>query len=562
MSAIGLRVGPFEIVEAVALPAPGDWYLARRAGSSRKQPRDVLVRLLDPDPNDDARTALQQTWERLRAIDDPRVPAAVAHYEGTGAIAITDARGIPLAEAIALHRAGELALTPATLIDVLLELTDSLQRLHGKGVVHGRLDPSKLALSPSGHVWIHGFGDDEPADPHYVPPEIARGATPGPHTDVWSVGVLACALVTARAPWPGDAPLELARVGGASILADKVTRQWPALGRAVSPLVASSLTDRPSDLSAFRQELLALARKARGAPDRAGLAAAIRNVEDDIPAVFAADADDEPEGAADDDEPVVDPPESSSGPEEPPAPTEEAPAEPAQPSEPVAATPDEGAPAEFRASPPLPEEQIPVVRPDVGDEVPTARIGGGEAPPRADQSPEADQEQEADVEPSEATILYDGGALSDALAKARAVDDADKPDVPTDGSGSDAWRENEATILMTHDKFDEAVLLSDSESGAHPTAVPATDPEDNVEFVDDFNDEVDFDAPTVMASVRGLGMSPLDDEEDGPAVGTPEEIPLAPPAPSAGTEKPTQIAMWLVAGLLLALAIWVFSTLT
>ena len=49
MSVIGLRVGPYEIVEAAEVPETGSWYLARRTAYNRKQPSEILVRLMDHD---------------------------------------------------------------------------------------------------------------------------------------------------------------------------------------------------------------------------------------------------------------------------------------------------------------------------------------------------------------------------------------------------------------------------------------------------------------------------------------------------------------------------------
>ena len=89
MSAIGLRVGPFEIQESATVPDEGDWYLARRTGITRRQPTEVLVRMLGPAPGPEALTALQAWYDRLRTLADDRVPKAHAFYEGTGALAVS-----------------------------------------------------------------------------------------------------------------------------------------------------------------------------------------------------------------------------------------------------------------------------------------------------------------------------------------------------------------------------------------------------------------------------------------------------------------------------------------
>src|SRR5262249_54445169 len=107
MSVLGLRVGPFEIERPARVPLPGDWYVARRVGISRKQPAEVLVRILPDDAPAEARAALQRGFEILRSLDDPRVPAPIAFYEGSGALAIDLVDGSALSELVAARKAGD-----------------------------------------------------------------------------------------------------------------------------------------------------------------------------------------------------------------------------------------------------------------------------------------------------------------------------------------------------------------------------------------------------------------------------------------------------------------------
>ena len=127
MSAIGLRVGPFEVEERVKVPEPGDWYLARRTGLTRKQPTDVVVHLLGPSPEPDALAGLQRAYDRLRQLADERVPAAHAFYEGTGALAVQAVRGAPLDRVIERRATESVAMDPATLLDIALELCEALR---------------------------------------------------------------------------------------------------------------------------------------------------------------------------------------------------------------------------------------------------------------------------------------------------------------------------------------------------------------------------------------------------------------------------------------------------
>ena len=114
MSAIGLRVGPFEIIGRTEVPEPGSWHLARRSGMTRRQPAAALVRLLPPDAPPEAREGLHRQFEVLKALEDPRVPEAVAFYEGLGALALAAVDGVSLADIVAARRDDVVPMSPST----------------------------------------------------------------------------------------------------------------------------------------------------------------------------------------------------------------------------------------------------------------------------------------------------------------------------------------------------------------------------------------------------------------------------------------------------------------
>ena len=142
---IGQRVGPFEIVEPAMVPEPGRWWVARRTGNLRKGPDTVLVRVLDPDADDAERTELQRSYDLLRGIEDPRVPEPVAFFEGMGAIAVAAVSGASLLEAIEARSEG-LPLSEATIVDLLLEVGETLQRAQQSAYNLGHAELTPLHL--------------------------------------------------------------------------------------------------------------------------------------------------------------------------------------------------------------------------------------------------------------------------------------------------------------------------------------------------------------------------------------------------------------------------------
>ncbi len=273
MSPIGLRVGPFEIVEEAHVPAHGSWYRARRAANARREPSSVMIRLLGPSPTSRELAEVQAQFEALRAIDDPRIPSAVALYEGSGALAVRAPSAAPLARVVQARLLNDVEMTPATLVDLALEFTEAVQAAHQRGQIHGHLSADNVALSADGNVWVWGFGapDTRPPFP-WLPPERARGDRATAATDQWSLGALIVALVSGQTPWSASSASADPRSGELGDFVESVAAQWPALGRLCRRMLDPDPDLRFPSLHPVRLELLALGRRAGGVSDRRELA--------------------------------------------------------------------------------------------------------------------------------------------------------------------------------------------------------------------------------------------------------------------------------------------------
>lgn len=365
MSMIGLRVGPFEIEEAVEVPSPGAWYRARRTGMTRRQPEEVLVRLLPEDADGSQRASLQAAFHNLRAVEDPRIPAAVALYEGVGGLAIDVPDGVSLQEVITARGKGTIALTPATLLDLALELAETLQHAHHRNRHHGHLEPSVVRLTSTGKVFIFGFEDPEimPSEP-WISPERARGEACSGAADQWALAAMMAGLIAGVVPWDAE---HTAVDGRTSHLVAPIEEQWPALARLIRRMLESDPGNRHPSMHPVRQELLALARKARGTSERLELGRTmVRRLGRRVAAQETA---------------VASPPSNTSAETEvapQPAPeTDEAMNLPDSPPPPVV----ERVPPEQREPTPLVREDLAVVQPDVDGDAEVPRIRRGHEPP-------------------------------------------------------------------------------------------------------------------------------------------------------------------------------------
>ncbi len=403
MSVIGLRVGPFEIVREARVPEPGNWYRATRTGNPKRRTNDVFVRLLEPNASGRVRAALQAQFDTLKALADPRAPEPVAYYEGNGALILGANEGVPLDTLVMEREASAVAMSPATLLDIGLEISETLVRAHNRNVVHGHLSPEQVVLAPDGKLWIWGFGTshDDDLNPSWIPPEIAREGEPSPATDQWCLGAILSALVTGKPPWRGEDPLAEARRGDPAVAVESVERQWPALGRVLRRLMDPQPEHRFGWVHNARQELLMLARNAPGASERKDLATTLTRrspvaIETPLP------PPEEDETAI---ETEVVPPTS------PEAPPEDAP--------PVPKVRREN----------LPVEPFPVVRVDLEDEVPMARrtdtparARSKAADPAADAPKTAPENSDSPPEEPALTELFTEPAPTEFLAERRATE--------------------------------------------------------------------------------------------------------------------------------------------
>lgn len=271
MSVIGLRAGPYEIVAPAAVPGSRQWFVARRKAAIRTVPPRALLRVAGVR----ALEELRSQYNVLRTIQDPRIPTAIGLYEDVGALATTLVSGKPLSEAIDGRHRDELHMTPATLLDVLMELSEALARAHGRQCHHGRLDPSQVWMTDMGSLWILGFGEsrDGAMALQWLAPEQARGTSVGVWTDQWSLAAFGTALITGQPLWGPHNPGEQARVGDVAPSLTVVAQQWPALARVFHKMLDPEPARRFSSLAAVRQELAYLARQAGNNSDRRALGA-------------------------------------------------------------------------------------------------------------------------------------------------------------------------------------------------------------------------------------------------------------------------------------------------
>jgi eukaryotic-like serine/threonine-protein kinase len=185
--------------------------------------RPVAVKLLRDDY-----AQHPETLERFRA--EARHTAAVSHPGIAQMYDYGDPRpgqppflvmelveGVPLTELLAR---GPLA--PARVMDVVAQAAAGLYAAHAVGLVHRDIKPGNLLVSPDGTVKITDFGIAYAAGsapltrtgaligtPAYLAPERVTGASAGPASDLYSLGIVAYECLAGAQPFTGT-PMEVA----------------------------------------------------------------------------------------------------------------------------------------------------------------------------------------------------------------------------------------------------------------------------------------------------------------------------------------------------------------
>jgi serine/threonine protein kinase len=199
----------------------------------------------------------REAWAAARVANRNVVTVYdVATEDGRPWIVMELIRGLALSDLLD----AEGPLSPQRTAHIGAEVLSALRSAHAAGVLHRDVKPANVLLSNDGRVVLTDFGiatvegssaltmtGEVIGSPEFLAPERALGRTPGPESDLWSLGVLLYAAVEGNSPFRHDTPL--------STLRAVVDEELPPPHRAgpLAPVIEGLLRKDPADRTPAEQ---------------------------------------------------------------------------------------------------------------------------------------------------------------------------------------------------------------------------------------------------------------------------------------------------------------------
>jgi predicted Ser/Thr protein kinase len=281
--AAGSSLGPYQVVKTIGAGGMGVVYRAIDTRLNRAVAIKVMVRERQGD-----RKRFFQEAKAASALNHPNI-VTIYEYDSE------DGFDYLVMEYLAGETLGHAKAAGTPLPDLLryaCQVARAVERAHQAGIVHRDLKPSNIMVTgPSGEpgtVKVLDFGlakqaagSDTPESvetltrtgvsvgtPEYMSPEQARGEAAGPHSDIFSFGIILYELACGRRPFQGATPIALLHsiVYDAPALPAGIPQPLAAL---IENCLAKDPAARPQSMQAIHDRLTSIVEKTgSGAPPR------------------------------------------------------------------------------------------------------------------------------------------------------------------------------------------------------------------------------------------------------------------------------------------------------
>ncbi len=258
---IGLKLGPYRIVEYLGGDALTEVYQGHHAEDGHPVVIKIVGRQLDADPV--FSTRFRREAKAIASLQHPNIVRVYdfGQAEGGHYVVMDFVEGVSLADLMVEVRAGERYLEPDDIVFIIRQIASALDHAHRQGVVHRAVSPATIILTRSGQAILADFGlsllasrgdgEETPAGtfgaPEYMAPELlADPRAASPTSDIYSLGVILYELLTGERPFELDSDIDLALRDLAETAPDPRLLD-PDIPRAVAEVALKALATSPRE---------------------------------------------------------------------------------------------------------------------------------------------------------------------------------------------------------------------------------------------------------------------------------------------------------------------------
>lgn len=207
--------------------------------------RQVAIKILRSELGTDAVSVLrfEREAQAATALSHPNIVEIydVGEYKGHHYIVMEYVPGKTLKDTI--RKRGGLLTEEA--VDIMIQLTDAVAEAHRRGIIHRDLKPQNVIVKSDGTVKILDFGialakgamqltqaNNVMGSVHYLAPELAKGESATPQSDIYALGICFFEMLTGDVPFKADSAVQVALM--------HMRNEMPSV-RSINPTVPQSV---------------------------------------------------------------------------------------------------------------------------------------------------------------------------------------------------------------------------------------------------------------------------------------------------------------------------------
>ena len=276
MPQVEQRIGPFRLLQELETGAGVSLWAGRRDDGTQRKPRLATLRIIEDLGDKQVMADLRAEYDLLRLVDDPRVPKPLGFFAGQGALALAQRPGISLKVLLLDLRDELLPMSPASALDLALEIAHAVRAMHaillegGQRIPHGHLTPGRVWLTLDGEVQVLGFGARLETPAPCLPPEAREGCPASIAGDQWQQAAMLFEMVTLEPLFRDSHRPDV------SERLSKLDTAYPALARTLHRALAQRPEDRYTLDREWIRALHGLLRDGGGVSERRELVAKLR----------------------------------------------------------------------------------------------------------------------------------------------------------------------------------------------------------------------------------------------------------------------------------------------